>query len=933
MRKTIVALVVAILLISSFPTIVFAAPPDNTAPVSDFSSSQQILVKFRPGTDLPDVAQIHRRLGGQVRETIPDIGVQVVTVPKGQATERVKAYRANAQVAYAEPDFVAEAMGNPDDPLFGNQWGMVTVQAAQAWNVTTGSSDITIAILDTGVDLDHPDLASKIISNINFSGSNTTDDVYGHGTHVAGIAAAITNNGIGVAGLGYSCNIMNVKVLGDNGAGTYSAIAVGIIWAADNGAQIINLSLGGSDASSTLEDAINYAWSKGVVVVAAAGNNGNTVPVYPAYYANCIAVAATDANDEKPLWSNYGDWVDIAAPGRDIYSTLKDGSYGYKSGTSMSTPHVAGLAALVFTTVSDTNGDGKLNDEVRSRIEATCDDIGVTGIGHGRINAARAVGTVPVLPGKISGQVTDAGDGSAVSGVRVSDGTRYGFTYPPSGKYAIDGVPPGDYQVVASKDGYESSSLTVTVLEGSTTVANLHLSKVTVSGNITGSVTDAKDGSAIVGATVSDGNGTALTDALGSYTIDNVPPGTYQVVASKEGYQSSSLTVSILSGTTAVANLSLNQIILPGSITGSVTNAKDGSPIVGATVSDGNGTALTDALGSYTIDNVPAESYQVMASKEGYQSSSLTVSVLSGTTAIANFSLSQIIVSGSITGSVTDAKYGSAIVGATVSDGTRTATTDASGKYTIADVPPGTYQVVASKEGYQNSSLTVSVLSGATAVANLSLNQIILPGSIIGSVTDAKDGSPIVGATVSDGTRTATTDASGKYTIADIPPGIYQLVASKNGYESLTTSVIVVSGAALLMNFSLNQKPPATNTMWVDTISFSVSGRYLFIVVRVVTASGVLPGAKVVLSLKCSNGRVSRLSGTTNTAGMVRFSVRRASVGSYLATVTSLTRRGFTWDTSKGIISASYAFSSTLVSRNMGLGEVLFDKVYGVCRW
>ena len=125
------------------------------------------------------------------------------------------------------------------------------------------------------------------------------DDVYGHGTHVAGIAAAMTNNGIGVAGLGYTSTIMNVKVLGDTGSGAYSGIASGIIWAADNGAEIINMSLGGSSTSSTLEDAINYAWSKGVVVVAAAGNSGNTTPFYPAYYTNCIAVAATDANDAK----------------------------------------------------------------------------------------------------------------------------------------------------------------------------------------------------------------------------------------------------------------------------------------------------------------------------------------------------------------------------------------------------------------------------------------------------------------------------------------------------------------------------------------------------------------------------------------------------------------------------------------------------------
>jgi len=741
MRKTIVVLAVAILLISSFPTFVFAASPHNPAPVSD-SSSQQILVKFKANTSLPEVAQIHRQLGGQVKETIPGIGVQVVTVPKGQAMEKAKAYSSNSRVAYAEPDFVAEAVGSPDDPGFMNQWGMVKIQAAQAWEVTTGSGSINIAILDTGIDLDHADLANKVISNVNFGSSPTVDDIHGHGTHVAGIAAAMTNNGVGVAGLGYTSTIMNVKVLGDSGSGSYSGVASGIIWAADNGAEVINMSLGGSSNSSTLEDAIDYAWSKGVVVVAAAGNSGNTMPMYPAYYTNCIAVAATDANDAMAYFSNYGDWVDVAAPGASIYSTLKNNSYGYMSGTSMASPHVAGLAALVFTAVSDANGDGKLNDEVRSRIEANCDDIGVSGIGHGRINAARAVGSVPVLPGGITGSVTDAEDGSAISGAAVTDGTR-----------------------------------------------------------------------------------TALTDALGSYTIDNVPPGSYQVVASKEGYQTSSLTVNVISGTTVVANFPLSQIIVPGSITGSVTDAKDGSPLVGATVTDG----------------------------------------------------------------------------------TRTVVTDATGQYTINDVPAGSYEVAASKEGYETSSLTVDVLSATTAVANFSLSQVIIPGSITGSVTDAKDGAPIVGATVSDGTKTTTTDASGIYTVANLPPGGYEITASKEGYESLTSSVTVLSGATSVMNFSLNQKSPVTNTMWVDSICFVQNGKNLFIEIRVATASGVLPAAKVEMSLECSNGEVWNFSGTTNTPGLVKFKLGKAPIGNYLTTVNSLTCSGFVWDMSKGITSTSYA--------------------------
>jgi thermitase len=826
MRKAILASVIAILLISSFSTIVFAAPPDNQAPVSDFSS-QQILVKFKSGTSLPEAAEIHRQSGGQVRETIPGIGVQVVAVPNGQVMAKAKAYSAHPQVAYAEPNYIAEAVGEPDDTYFDKQWGMQKVQAPEGWGITTGSPSLTIAILDTGVDPEHPDLIDKIVDDVNFCDSPTADDVYGHGTHVAGIAAASTNNGIGVAGLGYDATIMNVKVLRDNGSGYHSWIAAGIIWAADNGAEVINLSLGGGESSHVLEDAVNYAWSKGVVVVAAAGNNGNSFPCYPAGYANCIAVAATDAHDEKPLWSNYGDWVDVAAPGTGIYSTLKDDSYGYMAGTSMASPHVAGLAALVFTTVTDVNGNGFLNDEVRFRIEATSDDIGISGIGSGRINAAGAVGDIPpVLPGRISGQVTDAEDGSAISGAQVSDGTR-----------------------------------------------------------------------------------TVLTDVTGQYAINDVPSGSYEVVAGKEGYESSSLTVNVFSETTAVADFSLSEIIVHGSITGLVTDVEDGSPLVGATVSDGTRMTITDATGKYNIANMPPGTYQVTTSKSGYHSLSLTVTVLSGGTAVANFSLNEVIVPGSITGLVTDAEDGSPLVGATVSDGTRMTITDATGKYTIANVPQGTYQVTASKAGYHSSSLTVTVFSGGTAVANFSLNEVIVPGSITGSVTDAEDGSPIVGATVSDGTRTVLTDTAGQYTINDVHPTTYQVTTSKEGYVSVTLTATVVSGGTSVMNFYLNSKPAPIHTMWVDSIRFITCGKNLFIEIEVVTASGVLSGAEVNLRLECGNGEIWNFSGTTNNAGLVKFKLGKAPVGSYRITVDNLTCSDFIWDMSKGVTSASYALS------------------------
>jgi len=346
-------------------------------------------------------------LGTRVREKINQLDVEIVEVPKDKTGEFIDKFKKNPQIEYAEPDYVATAFELTNDPGIINnfQWGMYKVKAADAsssaWTYSKSDSSIKVAILDTGIDQDHEDLSSKIIANQrNCTSSNTVDDLNGHGTHVAGIAAAVTNNELGVAGLGYNASLMNAKVLGDDGSGYYSWIANCLTWVADNGAKVANMSFGGSFDSRTLKNAVDYAWKKGMIIVAAAGNSGNASPNYPAYYQNVIAVAATDVNDAKPSWSSFGKWVDVAAPGVEIYSTFPNHSnvlgksnYDYSSGTSMATPHVAGLAALVWTTsYSGTNSN------VRRQIEATADKISGTGKywAYGRINALKAVSTLGV---------------------------------------------------------------------------------------------------------------------------------------------------------------------------------------------------------------------------------------------------------------------------------------------------------------------------------------------------------------------------------------------------------------------------------------------------------------------------------------------------------------------------------------------------------
>jgi len=317
--------------------------------------------------------------------------------------------RALPGVRYVEPNYLAFAIATPNDPSFSQQYGPQRIQANLAWDIWQPQQTVYLAILDTGIDAFHPDLTRKMRrrSDGRIYGYNTinnnedTTDRHSHGTHCAGIAAADINNGIGIAGVAAwnpsvpnshtYVQLMPVKVLNDSGSGTWDSVARGITWAADNGAHILSMSLGGSGGAQQLEDAVNYAWSRGCLVVAAAGNGGSSSPSYPAYYTNCIAVAATDSSDTLAYFSQYGWWVDIAAPGVNVYSTIPNNSYTSYSGTSMACPHVAGAAAVLWS-----HNSVLTNAELRAALERNVDPYipyqGRTiAPGAGRLNVYRAL--------------------------------------------------------------------------------------------------------------------------------------------------------------------------------------------------------------------------------------------------------------------------------------------------------------------------------------------------------------------------------------------------------------------------------------------------------------------------------------------------------------------------------------------------------------
>lgn len=280
----------------------------------------------------------------------------------------------------------------PNDLLFSEyQWNLPIIEANRGWKLTKGSNDVIVAVVDTGVDINHPDLKGKLLKGYNVINPNKEplDDV-GHGTHVAGIISAKVNNNEGIAGMMWGGKLLPVKALDSTGSGTTYSVAQGIIWAVDQGAKVINLSLGNYADAQFLHEAIKYAFDRDVVIIAATGNDNTERPGYPAAYPEVLSVSATDYNLNRASFSNYGDYIDVMAPGESIASTYPDNQYAALSGTSMASPHVAALAALIRSI----NPDLK-NTEVMDIIRKNVIDLGDTGrdkyFGYGQIDVYSAL--------------------------------------------------------------------------------------------------------------------------------------------------------------------------------------------------------------------------------------------------------------------------------------------------------------------------------------------------------------------------------------------------------------------------------------------------------------------------------------------------------------------------------------------------------------
>ncbi|MDW7761050.1 MAG: S8 family peptidase [Acidobacteriota bacterium] len=385
-------------------------------------AENRVLIRFKPGITIQGAQALLKAYGTAPLERIPHVGVHIVPIPDGVSVkEFLGALKRNPDVLYAEPDFSTRLALTPNDEFFWRQYALsntgnnlrgvpgaptgkrsADIKATAAWEETQGDPDVIIAVLDTGVDMNHPDLINKLVSRGRdfVNDDNDASDDHWHGTHVAGIAGAETNNTQGIAGVAWKCPILPVKVVDNKGVGYYSWLIQGIIYAVQNGAQVINISLGGDDVSDSLRDTLKFAYEENIVIVAAAGNEAGPV-LYPAAYTDyALAVAATDSEDQRTAWSNTGAEVDVAAPGDLILSLVPTWYFGpqfppyaYASGTSMAAPHVAGMAALVRSLKPWLKAGDVMNiirysaEDVNADEHPGRDDH----IGYGRINMEKAI--------------------------------------------------------------------------------------------------------------------------------------------------------------------------------------------------------------------------------------------------------------------------------------------------------------------------------------------------------------------------------------------------------------------------------------------------------------------------------------------------------------------------------------------------------------
>ncbi|HQK92290.1 MAG TPA: DUF2012 domain-containing protein, partial [Armatimonadota bacterium] len=786
----------------------FAVSPETGRRVE--CAENEILIVFRSGARA-SLMDRHRALGSAVLQEVRRCRIQAVRTPPGMTVEAaIQLYQRMPEVALACPNSVLRGTATPNDPSYPSQWWLPRIDAPAAWDYGTVSA-VPIAIIDSGVDPDHPDLngnrwinAGEVAGNgIDDDGNGYVDDVHGwdfidddntpwdvdggtgHGTCVMGCIAAVGNNATGVTGTCWRARVGSIRALGSDGKGVASDVIAGIEYATATGFRIINMSLGG-DYTSAFDTSIAAAYNAGILIVAAAGNDGVDLsssprsPVCNDGPANWVlGVAATNSSDTRASFSNYATagsgLVDLSAPGQSVLTTGyvpgPGNATATASGTSFSSPIAAGAGALVMTRHGHLS-----NREVRDLLCGTSDAISDRSLGAGRLNMASAVGAVY----SITGTVTAGGVGLEGVSLTADDGAGHvgGATTAADGTFIIADLPPGAYVVTPHKVEYtfSPSSMLVTIGPDATGKDFAGTRNTYV---VSGTVRVGAD--PLAGVVIDAGGGRAATTAAdGTYSLSGLVAGTYTLTPSKAEYTFAPGALEVTVGPD-VAGQDFAATVVTYTIRGTVTSAGKALSGVVLTADDGAGhvgTATTGADGKYIVSDLVAGTYTLTPTKPEYTFTPVHSTVNLGPS-ISGEDFNGTLVTYSMSGRVTATGAGLAGVTVTVDNGAggvKTATTTSNGTWSLSGLLAGTYTVTPAKAQYTFTPETRSVLLGPSATA-VDFEADLVTYSISGTIRLNGQGLPGVEIVAGPG-RTAITGPDGTYTVTGLLAGTHRVTPS-----------------------------------------------------------------------------------------------------------------------------------------------------------